>query len=648
MRPSRFQRYQSNQNYQKNPPKFNINTAKRLLKYVIMEYRKHFVLVLCFILFSSSAGVIGSMFLRILIDQHITPLLYEENPVFSRLLWVIIPMGVIYILGIISTYVYNRQMIIIGQGVQRTIRNDMFRDMQKLPVQYFDTNSHGNIMSRYTNDISTLRQMVSQSLPMVFASCVSVVFMFFAMLFTSIHLTALVIVMIFFILKVSRKIVSKSGSFFYKQQSNLGNINGYIEEIINGQKVVKVFSYENEAKKEFTQKSHELFESAFNANKYANVMMPVMGNLSNLSYVLVAIVGSALALKGIGNLSLGAIASFLQLTKSFNRPITQMSQQLNSLVMALAGAERIFSLMDQKPEEDIGTTTLVNVTYDKNKELIESSKRTGLWAWKSPQENGTFTYKEVKGDIVFRNVDFSYDNEQMILHDISFYAKPGNKIAFVGATGAGKTTITSLINGFYDILDGKILYDGIDINKIKKSDLRRSIGVVLQETHLFTGTVMENIRFGNLDATDDEVINAAKLVGADRFICRLPDGYDTVLKSDGSTLSQGQRQLLSIARVAVANPPVMILDEATSSIDTRTEKLVQRGMNALMEGRTVLVIAHRLSTIEKSDAIMVLDKGRIVERGNHKELLDNRGIYYQLSVGAYETVDDMNREKSKK
>lgn len=640
MRTSRFPKYQ---NYQKTPPKFNINVIKRLLQYVMKYYKKSFILVLFFIFLSSAAGVAGSMFLRILIDKYITPLLGEENPVFTKLLWAIIPMGIIYILGILSTYIYNRQMIIIGQGVQKSIRDDMFRDMQKLPVQYFDTNSHGNIMSRYTNDISTLRQMVSQSLPMMFASCVSVTLMFSAMVFTSLHLTALVIVMMFFILKISRKIANQSGSYFYKQQSNLGNINGYIEEIINGQKVVKVFSHEDEVKEEFTQKSQKLFESAFNANKYANVMMPVMGNLSNLSYVLVAIVGSALALKGIGNLTLGAIASFLQLTKSFNRPITQMSQQLNSVIMALAGAERIFSLMDQEPEEDKGTITLVNASYDTNGELIETSKRTGFWAWKCPQKDGSFAYTEVKGDIVFHDVDFSYDGKKTILHDVSFYARPGEKIAFVGATGAGKTTIISLINRFYDISDGKILYDGIDINKIKKSDLRRSIGIVLQETHLFTGTVMENIRFGNLEATDDEVISAAKLVGADRFIGRLPDGYDTVLEGDGASLSQGQRQLLSIARAAVANPPVMILDEATSSIDTRTEKLVQRGMNALMEGRTVLVIAHRLSTIQNSDAIMVLDKGRIVERGNHEELLKNKGLYYQLSAGSCETADDMDK-----
>ena len=626
-------------------PKFNINTVKRLIEYVMKTYKIRFILVLIFILISATASVSGALFLKILIDEYIAPLLGSENPVFTKLLQAIGVMAFVYISGIIATYAYNRQMIIIGQGVQKSIRNNLFQKMQKLPINYFDTNSFGNIMSCYTNDIDTLRQMISQSIPMMFSAIISVSLMFCSMIYTSIYLTILVIVMIFFIFKLSRQIAKRSGTYFFKQQENLGNLNGYIEEMINGQKVIKVFCYEDETIKKFNTKSHALFDSSFNANKYANIMMPVMGNLSNLSYILVAILGGYLALSGISNLTLGAIASFLQLTKSFNRPINQMSQQLNSVIMAMAGAERIFNLMDQVPEEDNGNVTLVNAICDHNNNLIETSKRTGTWAWKIPNNDGTFSYIKVIGDIIFENVDFSYDGTRMILHNVSFTANPGEKIAFVGATGAGKTTIISLINRFYDVTNGRILYDGIDINQIKKSDLRHSIGMVLQDTHLFTGSVMDNIRYGKLDATDDEIIAAAKLTGAHSFISRLPDGYDTYLESDGSTLSQGQRQLLSIARAAIADPPVMILDEATASIDTRTEKLVQDGMDALMKERTVLIIAHRLSTIQNSDKIVVLDKGIIIEEGNHNQLIEKKGHYYQLYTGSFETADEMENKE---
>lgn len=623
---------------------FNKGTVKRLLSYVTGTYRLRFVLVLVFILISAAASVAGSLFLEILIDDYIGPLLGVQNPVFTGVLWAICVMGIIYLAGVLSTFVYNRQMVVIGQGVQKRIRDEMFEGMQKLPIRYFDSNSYGNIMSRYTNDIDTLRQMISQSIPMLFSSLVTIILVFCAMVYTSIPLTVLVLVMVFLMLKISGKIAKKSSRHFIKQQQDLGNVNGYIEEMMNGQKVVKVFCYEEETKQQFNGKNEQLFESGFSANKYANVMMPIMSNLSNLMYVLVAIAGGALALGGIGSLTLGAIASFLQLTKSFSQPISQMSQQVNSVIMALAGAQRIFALMDEEPEQDNGYVTLVNAVYDENSNLMETKERTGIWAWKHPHGNGTVTYTRVMGDIVFDDVDFSYDGEKTVLHNVSLFAKPGQKIAFVGATGAGKTTITNLLNRFYDIADGKIRYDGININKIKKDDLRHSLGIVLQDTHLFTGTVMENIRYGKLDATEQDVVAAAKLAGADSFISRLSDGYDTVLTGDGSGLSQGQRQLLAIARAAVADPPVMILDEATSSIDTRTETLVQGGMDALMEGRTVLVIAHRLSTIQNAKAIMVLDKGRIIERGSHDYLIGEKGRYYQLYTGAFETMDDMEQE----
>ena len=625
-------------------PQFSKETIKRLLGYITGTYKLRFVFVLAFILMSAAAGVAGSLFLEILIDNYIAPLLGTENPAFAGLLRAIGIMGMIYLAGVISNYLYNRQMVVIGQGVQKRIRDEMFEGMQRLPVRYFDANSYGDIMSRYTNDIDTLRQMLSQSVPMLFSSLVTVVLVLCAMLYTSVPLTVLVLAAIFAMLMVSGRITGKSGSYFIGQQQALGAVNGYVEEMMNGQKVVKVFCHEAESKRQFDEKNELLFECGDNANKYANVLMPIMANLSNLTYVLVAIAGGAMALGGVGGLTLGAIATFLQLTKSFSQPINQMSQQVNSVIMALAGAERIFALMDEEPEQDGGYVTLVNAKYDSVGNLVEAAERTSTWAWKHPHSDGTLTYTEVKGDIVFDDVDFSYDGEKTVLYNVSLFAKPGQKIAFVGATGAGKTTITNLLNRFYDIADGKIRYDGININKIKKSDLRRSLGIVLQDTHLFTGTVMENIRYGRLAAIDDEVVAAARLAGADSFISRLPDGYDTMLSGDGSGLSQGQRQLLAIARAAVADPPVMILDEATSSIDTRTEKLVQGGMDALMEGRTVFVIAHRLSTIQNSKAIMVLDKGRVIERGSHDELIEQKGRYYQLYTGAFESADEFKEE----
>lgn len=620
---------------------FSKGTISRLLKYITGTYKLRFAGVLGAILVSAAASVAGSLFLEILIDDYIGPLLGVSNPVFTGLLWAIATMGLIYLAGVLSNWLYQRQMAIIGQGVQKRIRDEMFEKMQALPIKYFDQNSTGDIMSRYTNDIDTLRQMISQSLPTLFSSCVTIIMVFCAMIYTNIPLTVLVLVSVFLMLIVSGKVTGKSGAYFIKQQTDLGDVNGYIEEMMDGQKVVKVFCYEEESKQRFDEKNEQLFESGDSANKYANILMPIMVNLSNLAYVLVAVAGGAMALGGVGALTLGGIVSFLQLTKSFSQPINQMSQQVNSVIMALAGAERIFALMDEEPEQDNGYVTLVNARYDGDGNLMETSERTGLWAWKHPHSDGTLTYTPVSGDIVFDGVDFSYDGEKTVLYDVSLYAKPGQKIAFVGATGAGKTTITNLINRFYDIADGKIRYDGININKIKKSDLRRSLGIVLQDTHLFTGTVRENIRYGRLDATDDEIIEAAKLAGADGFITRLPDGYDTELTGDGSGLSQGQRQLLAIARAAVADPPVMILDEATSSIDTRTEKLVQGGMDALMEGRTVFVIAHRLSTVQNSKAILVLDKGKVIERGNHDELIDQKGRYYQLYTGAFESADEL-------
>ena len=599
-------------------PKSVKNTVSRLFSYLSGSHKIGLIAVLVCIIINAIVGVIGTMFIETVIDDYVTPLLKMENPVFSGLLKAVAIMAFIYALGIVASYLQAYIMASVSQGVMKDIRNQMFSKMQKLPIKYFDTHPYGDIMSRYTNDTGALRQMIGQSIPNTLSSIISVVAVFIAMVIKSRILTAVVILTVVFMMIISAKVGGKSGKFFVAQQKSIGEVNGYIEELINGQKVVKVFCREDDVQLEMDERNDRLYENSKEANRFANILMPMMNNLGHLQYVILACIGAVLAIFGIEGLTLGAIAAFLQLSRGFTRPVTTMAQQINSVVMALAGAERIFELMDTKPEEDEGTVTL-------------EKKKNGEWVWKTP--NGEVP---LRGDVRFNNVDFGYTDEKTVLHDITLYAEPGQKVAFVGATGAGKTTITNLINRFYDISRGEILYDGINVKDIKKADLRISLGAVLQDVNLFTGTVMENIRYGKLDATDEEVYAAAKLVGADDFIEHLPQGYDTVLEGDGSGLSQGQRQLISIARAAVADPPVMVLDEATSSIDTRTEALVQRGMDRLMHGRTVFVIAHRLSTVRNSDVIMVLENGRIIERGDHQKLIDEKGKYYELYTGAYE------------
>ena len=608
-------------------------TIKRLLKYVTKGYKFQLVVVLVSIIISALVGVLGVQFIKYLIDDFITPLLGEQNPDFTALLNVIMAMGVIYLVGVIATYTYNRLMVNISQGVLNKIRGEMFDHMQKLPIRYFDSRSHGEIMSTYTNDVDTLRQMLSQSIPQVFSACVSMVSVLVAMFATNIYLTLVVLAMVVLMVFVSRYLGGNSSRFFVKQQEDIGKVNGYIEEMMEGQKVVKVFNYEEQSKQRFDDLNEQLCDSMTKANMYANILMPCIANIGNLGYVLVAVIGGILSVNGI--LTIGSIAAFLQYVKAFTNPLGQVSQQMNSIIMALAGAERIFELLDEEPEQDEGYVTLVNAKMENGK-IVECKERTGMWAWKHPHQDGRVTYTRLRGQVEFENVQFGYEEHKRILHDISLVAKEGQKVSFVGATGAGKTTITNLINRFYDIQEGKIRYDRINIRKIKKDDLRRSLGMVLQDTSLFTGTIRDNIRYGKLDATDEEVEQAAKLSNADKFIKHLPHGYDTMITGNGEGLSQGQRQLLSIARAALNNPPVLILDEATSSIDTRTEKIVQDGMDKLMKGRTVFVIAHRLSTIKNSDLIMVLDHGRIIERGNHNELIAQKGTYYGLYTGAIE------------
>ena len=614
-------------------PEFKPDVLKRVLKYIFKDYAVHFVIVIICIIITAFSTLNGMLFMQSLIDDYIIPMTKMDDPDFAPLAQAIMKLVIFYAVGIVSSYTYNRIMVNVTQGVLRNVRNEMFEHMESLPIKYFDTHAHGDIMSIYTNDVDTLRQLVSQSIPQTVNSSITIIVSFVSMITMDIPLTILTLVMIGIMLAVSGKLAMKAGGYFVKQQKDIGTVNGYIEEMMSGQKVVKVFCHEEKTLEQFRQLNNELRDSANNANKYANIMMPVNANIGHISYVLCTGVGAALSLTGITGLTLGGLVSFLTLSKNFTQPVIQISQQINAIIMALAGADRIFSLLDEKPETDEGYVELVNAKLNADGSIEETAERTELWAWKHPHEDGTTTYTRLEGRVVFDGVDFGYNDEKMVLHDIFLNAEAGQKIAFVGSTGAGKTTITNLINRFYDIQDGKIRYDDININKIKKADLRRSLGMVLQDTHLFTGTVMDNIRYGRLDACDEECIAAAKLANADGFIRRLPDGYNTMLTGDGGNLSQGQRQLLAIARAAVADPPVLILDEATSSIDTRTETLVQKGMDGLMYGRTTFVIAHRLSTVRNSDCIMVLEQGRIIERGPHDDLIDAKGKYYQLYTG---------------
>ncbi|MGN0369087.1 MAG: ABC transporter ATP-binding protein [Butyrivibrio sp.] len=622
--------------------RFDVKTLGRLLSYM-KDYKGQIAFVVICILLSAVASAASSLFLQSLIDDYIVPMLGESAPVFTELLKALVVIGAVYLIGVLSTLFYNRVMVTIAQGTLKKIRDEMFEKMQRLPIRAFDTRTHGDIMSLYTNDTDTLRQMIAQSMAQLISSVFTIVAVFICMLYISVWLTLVAVAVMFVILLIVKGVTGKIGIFFMMQQKTLADVNGYVEEMVNGQKVIKVFCHEEKAKEELRGKNKEWAMSAASANGYANSMMPMMNALGYVQYVIIAVLGAYMAiadttnlgLTGTGTLTLGMIASFLTLSRNFTNPVSQISNQFNSIVTALAGASRIFAFMDEEPETDEGYVTLVNIK-EKNGEIEETTERTGMWAWKHPHHDGSITYTRIEGRVVLDGVDFGYVPDKQVLHDITLYAEPGQKVAFVGATGAGKTTITNLINRFYDIADGKIRYDGININKIKKADLRRSLGVVLQDVNLFTGTVMENLRYGNPDATDEDCIAAAKLANADGFIRMLPQGYNTVLKGDGSGLSQGQRQLISIARAAVSDPPVMILDEATSSIDTRTEALVQDGMDKLMKGRTVFVIAHRLSTVRNSDVIMVLDHGRIIERGNHEKLIGEKGTYYQLYTGAFE------------